>query len=376
MRRARLIAVLVALAVTALAGPGTARAEDPDALPLLRVRRLDHGFRFPWDVQQLPSGALLVTERNRAMLHLLAQGRHRRIEFPSDDVWVAAETGLMSLAVDPDFASNRRIYTCQGATTDIGHEVRVVAWKLVRGKARHPQTLLAGIPALDGGHGGCRLLIDRRDGALWVGTGDGRIVGNAHDIDTLGGKVLRLDRSTGAPWPTNPWYADGGNRAYVFSFGHRNVQGLAQREDGSVWSVEHGTYRDDEVNLQRSGGDYGWDPRGEYNDSYPMTDHTLPGPQIDARWSSGAPTLATSGAAWVSGEQWGALDGTLAVAALKASRLLFMTFDRTGHLLGVETPTPTTRFGRLRSVTPASNGDLLVTTSNGGIDHVLRVSPR
>jgi glucose/arabinose dehydrogenase len=246
----------------------------------------------------------------------------------------------------------------------------------VRRKARQPQLLLGGIPALEGGHGGCRLQVDRDSGALLVGTGDGRIVDNARNIDTLGGKVLRLDRFTGGPWPRNPWYAEGGNRAYVLTFGHRNVQGLAQREDGTWWSVEQGTFRDDEVNRLRAGRDYGWDPRPDYNEFSPMTDHTLPGPQVDARWTSGDPTLATSGAAWVSGEQWGDLDGTLAVAALKSQRLLFMKFSRTGQLQWVETPEATTLEGRLRSVTPAANGDLLLTTSNGGLDHVLRVSPR
>ena len=387
---AALVAVMAAAVPAAVPAPGraddrvdesstastAAHARGTRDVPELRVRQLHHGFRLPWDVRQLPSGALLVSERNRARLHLLIDGRHRRVEFPSDEVWVAVETGLMSLAVDPDFADNRRIYTCQGATTETGHEVRVVAWKLVRRKARHPEVLLGGIPALEGGHGGCRLQVDRDSGALLVGTGDGRIVDNARNIDTLGGKVLRLDRSTGGPWPQNPWYAEGGNRAYVFTFGHRNVQGLAQREDGTWWSVEQGTFRDDEVNRLRAGRDYGWDPRPDYNESSPMTDHTLPGPQVDARWTSGNPTVATSGAAWVSGEQWGDLDGTLAVAALKGQRLLFIKFGRTGDLRWVETPEATTQHGRLRSVTPAANGDLLVTTSNGGLDHVLRVSPR
>jgi aldose sugar dehydrogenase len=390
MLRALLSAALVAVMAAAVPAPGRAddrvdesgpastavHARGTRDVPELRVRQLHHGFRLPWDVRQLPSGALLVSERNRARLHLLIDGRHRRVEFPSDEVWVAVETGLMSLAVDPDFADNRRIYTCQGATTETGHEVRVVAWKLVRRKARHPEVLLGGIPALEGGHGGCRLQVDRDSGALLVGTGDGRIVDNARNIDTLGGKVLRLDRFTGGPWPQNPWYAEGGNRAYVFTFGHRNVQGLAQREDGTWWSVEQGTFRDDEVNRLRAGRDYGWDPRPDYNESSPMTDHTLPGPQVDARWTSGNPTVATSGAAWVSGEQWGDLDGTLAVAALKGQRLLFIKFGRTGDLRWVETPEATTQHGRLRSVTPAANGDLLVTTSNGGLDHVLRVSPR
>lgn len=340
------------------------------------MRKLVNGFRLPWDVQQLPSGSLLVTERNSAKLTRITHGERRRVGFPSEDVWVAIETGLMSLAIDPDFRTNRRIYTCQGGTTSTGHDVRVVAWKLVRRKARQPEPLLVGIPAVTGHHGGCRLLIDRETGALLVGTGDGGLVGNSRNLDTLGGKVLRLDRATGEPWPGNPWYADGGNRAFIYTFGHRNVQGLAQRKDGTIWSVEHGSYRDDEVNLLRAGGDYGWDPGPGYDETVPMTNHLLGGGQRDARWTSGYPTLATSGATWVEGDQWGVLDGALAVAALKSQRLLFVKFDESGVLKWVESPESTQRFGRLRSVTSADNGDLLVTTSNGGLDHVLRVSPR
>ncbi len=387
MRRALLTAAILGLTLLAPAhgrvpAAGDHRKADQRSsdrryvLPELEVRRLVNGFRFPWDVQQLPSGSLLVTERNRARLTRVTHGERRGVGFPSEDVWVSVETGLMSLAIDPGFRKNRRIYTCQGGTTATGHDVEVIAWRLKRRKVRRPQPLLVGIPASTGKHGGCRLLIDRETGALLVGTGDGALVGNARNLDTLGGKVLRLNRKTGAPWPDNPWYADGGTRAYIYTFGHRNVQGLAQRKDGTIWSVEHGSYEDDEVNLLRPGGDYGWDPGPGYDETVGMTNHLLGGGQRDARWKSGWPTLATSGAAWVKGEKWGALDGALAVAALKSQRLLFMKFDRSGVLKWVEAPEATQQFGRLRSVTSAANGDLLVTTSNGGTDHVLRVSPR
>jgi glucose/arabinose dehydrogenase len=162
----------------------------------------------------------------------------------------------------------------------------------------------------------------------------------------------------------------------VFTRGHRNVQGLAQRRDGSIWSVEHGSFRDDEVNRLRRGGDYGWHPVPGYNEQVPMTDHGLPGPQVSARWRSGQPTIATSGASWVYGAGWGSLGGTLAVAALKGSRVVFMTFDRRGRHVRSVAPAALRQFGRLRSVTRAPDGDLLVTTANGSNDKVLRVSPR
>jgi aldose sugar dehydrogenase len=107
-----------------------------------------------------------------------------------------------------------------------------------------------------------------------------------------------------------------------------------------------------------------------------MTDKSLPGKQYAARWSSGVPTIATSGAAWVRGAQWGRLDGTLAVAALAGERVVFMKFTKRGRLKWTRSPASLQKYGRLRSISVAADGDLLITTSNGGGDAVLRVSPR
>ena len=109
------------------------------------------------------------------------------------------------------------------------------------------QTLLKGLPTSSGRHGGCRLLITR-NGALLVGTGDAAVGTNPQNLGSLGGKTLRLNRTTGKPWPTNPFINGNGKRRFVLTYGHRNVQGLAQRRDGTLWSVEHGSFRDDEVN--------------------------------------------------------------------------------------------------------------------------------
>jgi len=113
-----------------------------------------------------------------------------------------------------------------------------------------------------------------------------------------------------------------------------------------------------------------------YNEDVPMTDQSLPGDQVEARWSSGDPTLATSGGTFVRGARWGSLRGALAVAALKASRIVFLSFDSAGHLTKSRAPKALQRYGRLRSVTVAPNDDLLVTTDNGsGADSILRISP-
>jgi len=358
------------------------RAQQAAAVPSLRITREARGLAHPWDVQPIGNGAFLVTERNTRRLLRIKDGHVRQIRFPRHSVWVSGETGLMSLEIDPSFRRNGRFYTCQGGAAEGGgHEVRVVAWRLNDGqtRARRANVLLRGIQAASTGrHGGCRLLIGR-NGSLLVGTGDAAVSSNPRNLESLNGKVLRLNRLTGAPWPTNP-YADASNlkQRYVLNYGHRNVQGLATRRDGTLWSVEHGSTVDDEVNRVLSGADYGWEPGPGYNETgVPMTNHALDGDQQDAAWSSGSPTLATSGATWVRGSSgWGSLSGTLAVACLKGSRVLFMSFDRDGVLKRVRTPAALRQYGRLRSVSSAPNGDLMITTGNGSGDAVLRVHPR
>jgi glucose/arabinose dehydrogenase len=369
-------------AATAPGATTTSTTTDPARAvrtPRLRVRTVVRGLDNPWDVQRLPGGTLLVTERDRARLSTY-DGSRSTVAFPRDRIWVSGETGLMSLEVDPRFGDNRRFYTCSGwVKQGGGHDIRVNAWRLSAGgtEATLLEALVTGFPTSTGRHGGCRLLI-ADNGALVVGTGDAARSGNPRDLTSLGGKTLRLHRFTGRPWRSNPFRrARNVHKRYVLTYGHRNVQGLAQRRDGSLWSVEHGSYRDDEVNLLRRGGDYGWNPGPGYDESVPMTDHSLPGRQRSAKWRSGEPTLATSGAAWVRGREWGRLRGTLAVAALKANRVVFMKFGPRGGLKWTKAPRRLRQLGRLRSVVLTPRHDLLVTTDNdGGSDKVLRITPR
>ncbi len=357
-----------------------ARAENL-AAPALRVTTVMRNLDIPWDTAFVPNGAMLVTERSRRRILLRTpRGAVRVVARRPRGIWAEGETGLMSLAVDPRFRRNHRFYTCHGAILGGGrHDVRVVAWRLNnrQTRARRVETLVRGIPATSGRHGGCRLEIDPR-GRLWIGTGDAAIGRNPQRLNSLGGKVLRVNRFTGGAARGNPYRrADNRNRRKVITHGHRNVQGLAWRPGDGMWSVEHGSFRDDEVNRLVPRGDYGWHPVPGYNESVPMTDHSLPGRQRGAKWRSGNPTVATSGADWLTHRRWGAWRGRLAVAALKDSSVRIMRFSGRNRLLGVRRPAALTRFGRLRSVTLGPNGALYLTTSNGGgSDRVLRVTPR
>jgi glucose/arabinose dehydrogenase len=350
-------------------------------VPQLVVKKLVTGLDHPWDVRPIGDGRLIFTQRDRATVSIWDHGDIRTVgNFPTASVWVSGETGLMGLETDPRFATNHRFYTCQGGTTGGGgHEVKVMSWTLndalttITGGKR----LVGGFPTSSGRHGGCRLLaLD--DGSLYVGTGDAAEGANPENKKSLGGKTLRLDAKTGKPWPGNPFIkSDNKRQRYVQTYGHRNVQGLALRNDGHVYSVEQGTYRDDEANILRNGGDYGYNPVPGYNEDVPMTDQSLPGKQINAVWHSGNPTIATSGGGFIYGKGWGAYNGNLVLGALAGQRAVFLQLRDTAQLKEVREPAALRQFGRIRTIVDGPGSVIYVTTDNGGgNDVILAVHPK
>jgi glucose/arabinose dehydrogenase len=293
-------------------------------------------------------------------------------------MWHGGETGLLGLAIDPNFRNNRWVYTCHGYEVSGSRDIRVVRWQINRGwtAATNVGPLITGIQIVSGRHGGCRLRF-APNGALYVGTGDAAVGTNPQDLTSLNGKTLRIDRN-GDPWPRNPFISEPNtNTKKVFTYGHRNVQGLAWRPKDRMWSAEHGTWRDDEVNRLKAGGNYGWDPGPDYDESTPMTDHSLPGRQIDAKWSSGSPTIATSGMSWLRGPGWEDWQGSLAVCALAEQELRILTFGPKGTLISdYSVPEFDGDFGRIRAAQMGPGRALYVTTDNGGgNDRILKVTP-
>jgi len=365
------------IAPLALAVAGLTACEPPPA-PTLTVRVVVRNLDIPWDLAFTPKGSMFFTERPGRINLRSPDGTVRRLTADLSGLWVSGETGLMGIAVDPGFDTNRRIYTCQGHQAGTASDVRVVPWVLAAGNTALTRLgpLVSGMPASTGRHGGCRLRF--AGGRLFIGTGDAAIGTTPQDLFSLGGKVLRVDPSNGQGVSGNPYISSANaNARRVWSYGHRNVQGLAVRpKDGSLWSVEHGPDRDDEVNRGVV-GNFGWDPVPGYNESVPMTDTTkFPG-AVRAAWSSGYPTVATSGVTWLSGAGWKAWDDTLAVAALKDSSLRIMRPSSDGRTLTtIAVLLKGSPYGRLRTAQIGPRGRLYVTTSNGGgTDMILEITP-
>ncbi|MCV2490452.1 PQQ-dependent sugar dehydrogenase [Geodermatophilus sp. YIM 151500] len=366
--------------------PPAPASAAPATVPALQVQVVAEGLDHPWDVAQAPDGTLLLDERPGGLTAVLPGGRVQDVAADFGDLFAEGETGLMGLALDPGFDGNRRFYTCQGVQDGPtgAPAVQVVAWTVAddwSSATRVADPLVGGIPvnAGTGRHGGCRVEFGP-DGSLYVGTGDNAIGTTPQDLGTLAGKVLRVDPATGAALPDNPFAGAGdGADDLLWTYGHRNVQGLAVRPGtDQVYSVEHGPDRDDEVNLLRPGGNYGWNPvgAGVYDESVPMTDPQLPG-AVAAAWSSGDERVAPSGATFLQGAQWGAYDGLLLVGALRGERVIALRLDEAGALVE-QFPLPELdgTHGRIRSPQLGNDGALYLTTDNGGgRDQLLRVTP-
>lgn len=331
-----------------------------------------------WDIAFLPGGQLLWTEFFTGELKMRAGPGSISTLATVPNLFTDSETGLMGLTVDPQFESNRRIYICRGWTNGPATDIRVEAWQIAvdlssASPVAGDPVLVSGIPVSTGRHAGCRLLVDL-DGNLRITTGDAAIGTTPQNLMSLGGKTLRVNRFSGAAAAGNPFVGTPGADPRVFTYGHRNPQGLARRPGTSQYfTAEHGPDRDDEVNMQQGGGNYGWDPVPGYNESVPMTDLGKFPTAIPATWSSGFPTTAASGITFVMGSQWQGWDGALIIANLKGRKLITLILDGAGRV--VHQAEALQGDDRLRSAVVGPDGNLYLTTSNDSGNRIMRVVP-
>jgi glucose/arabinose dehydrogenase len=368
-------------------GPSGEVSVPSSAAPFsgFKVEEVYGALQHGWDIGFLPDGKVLVSERI-GRFTLLSNGKPgaaaTRLKADTGDILVRGEGGLLGMVIHPDFRVTRQFTTCQTHTENgQAKDIRLVTWQLSDDEqvATRVKELLTGLPVNPSGrHSGCRPTL-APDGALLVGTGDTasdpRI---PQDRKRLGGKVLRVYLSNGQPAAGNPFPG-----SPVYTYGHRNLQGVAIRPNtDQVFTAEHGPDKNDEVNLLKAGANYGWDPsRGganttDYDEFVPMTDLQRFPDAVPAKWQSGDTTEAICAAAFLSGPQWGTLDGALVITALKGAKLLVLTLDQPGNVTAVTIPPEfNDKYGRLRAARTAPDGALYVTTTNGDKDKLLRVTP-
>lgn len=349
--------------------------EGQEDIPELTEEVVLSGLSNVWDVGFLPDNTAIFTERT-GTISIVRDGK-KQVIHTVDNIYARGEGGLLGLVVDPDFGNNRFVYACYSTEQD----VRVSRWKInaeADGLGER-KDIVTGIPVntkfFPGRHSGCRPRF-AADGYLWIATGDAAGGSNPQDSKSLGGKILRIDREgSGAPGNIGGEF-DG----RIFSYGHRNLQGLAmyaQPRNGSYgYSVEHGPDKNDEIN-QLVIGNFGWNPVPVYNELVPMTDKEKFPDAIEAVWESGPATIAPSGMTIIEGAKWRGLQGRLAMAVLKNQHVRVMELSENGKDVVSEELLFSNKYGRIRSVVIGPDDSMYLTTDNGnGQDEIIRVIPR
>ncbi|REH30715.1 glucose/arabinose dehydrogenase [Kutzneria buriramensis] len=307
-----------------------------------QVTQITTDSDIPWGLTFLPDGTALISERDTfQIVHVTAGGQKTVVAKVPNATGTGGEGGLLGIAVAPTFTTDHWLYVMHTSPTDN----RVVRFQYVNGTLGAEQVLLTGI-ARNLYHNGGRLAFGP-DGKLYVTTGDAQNGANAQDLNSLNGKLLRLNPDGSVP-SDNPFPGK-----YVWSYGHRNVQGIAWDSQGRLWESELGDSTQDEVNLIVKGGNYGW-PICEGTHDH---DGSCNNPNFIPPKRTFAPTGANSPSGLA------IVGDVLFMSELTGQQMLRMPIS--GSSLPSQQAFFSGTYGRLRTVAPAPDGGLWLTTTNG-----------
>lgn len=393
--RVTVVAVLWVIAFLAYGPAGVAAADDNE--PRVRKTVVMSGLNSPWDLAFTPDGAMLFTEKCRGLSVRTPDGRVRRLfgtagsALQAKDFFCQGQSGMLGVAIDPAFTDNRFVYVYMASNSGkakSNHVVRLAvdkAYTTVEGR----KDIVTDIPFKQslnwwggaGAHSGGRIRFSPFDGYLYVTTGDNHQGGLPQDLSRLGGKILRIDRDGKAANGNN---TPSGGDPRIFTYGHRNVQGITFRPGtGQAFACEHGPGHSDEVTPLTAGGNGGWDPAPTPGVSCasnycgytsnkpdgtptPMTDLVRFPKALKPSWNNRGASEGMGPCVFLNGPQWRVWQHTLAVGFLRGSRIELLHLDEDG-LTTRTTTVPGLPSQRMRSLVLGPDNALYVVTDEGEI---------
>ena len=341
--------------VEATSQPSPQANQSPSSPVSFRVETVVANLEVPWSIVWAPDGRMFFTERP-GRVRVFQNGRLApQPVFTVPDVAPSGEGGLMSITLHPQFASNRWLYLSYVYHSD-NQYVRVVRYRESETGFTEAKVIIEGIPAAQY-HAGCKLRFGP-DGKLYITTGDATQRELAQQLNSLAGKILRVNDDGSVP-NDNPFVGQTGAQPEIWSYGHRNPQGLDfQPETNLIFETEHGPSGfdgpegGDEVNIVEKAKNYGW----------PVVHHTATHAGMEAPLLEYTPACAPASGMFYRGSAFPQFRGNYFFGCLKGVRIIRVVLD--GRRVVTQENLLEGKYGRIREVAEGPDGYLYFTTSN------------
>jgi glucose/arabinose dehydrogenase len=336
-------------------GPAPSQGQTAGQAVKFRVETVVSGLEVPWSIAWAPDGRMMFTERP-GRVRIFQNGKLRREPlFVVPDVEASGESGLMSLALHPQFASNHWLYLSYAYKGD-GQRVRVVRYRESDAGLTDRKLIIEDIPAAPF-HAGCRLRFGP-DGKLYITTGDATQRELAQQLNSLAGKTLRLNDDGSVP-SDNPFVGQANARPEIWTYGNRNGQGIDFQPDSNLlFETEHGPSGfdgpggGDEVNILEKGKNYGW----------PLIHHTQTRVGLESPLLEYTPACAPGSGMFYRGTAFPQFKGNFFFGCLAGKRLIRVVLD--GRRVVSQENLLSGKYGRIRDVAEGPDGNLYFSTSN------------
>lgn len=328
---------LIALGILASAWFFYNRSYAKDTAPLAtgdayETVTVTKGISFPWSLAFLPENqGFLVTERDGRLLHITPDGKIKTAITGLPPIYAAGQSGLFDIALSPQFIQNKQVYFAfaEGTAAENNTALARATLDMAAHALQNVQVIFRAMPKVKGNnHYGGRILF-APDGTLFLTLGE-RFAYRDQAQRTVNhlGTIVRLNADGSIP-KDNPFTGDKQSRPEIYSYGHRNVQGIAlQPGTNKIWAHEHGPKGGDEVNIVKAGANYGW-PVVTFGREYSgldITDQTS-APGMEDSVIHWVPSIAPSGMAFYNGDKFPDWKGDIFVGALAGQHLRHLTVN-------------------------------------------------